>query len=425
MQMKSVDLLSGSWYGDQQLSLHFPDDWDVRVVEPDASEPLGGAAIADRIARPLGSPDLPTLARGKQRAVIIIDDLTRPTPVAPVLEVVLRILTASGIAPENATVLVACGSHPSRRDRLERKTGELERQGVRLICHDARAGCVAIGSTRGGIPVEINRAVAEADLRIAVGGVYPHTFAGYSGGGKIILPGVSGIGTIQRMHDSLQGADIRGGRVDTEVRRAMSEVASMARLDFLVNVVLDGRRGIAGLFAGGCDAVYAAAVEFSRRARMVDCVREADIVVADSYPFDLDFQTLLYRGFWPFWYAPEGATKVAVAACSEGVGTHELFPVHRTLLAKVARRISRLHPADLLHPGKLVRSLGYYTKSRGEKFLLLSEGVTQEDIAPIYPLAEVHRSWAMILAALEKKHAGRRPLVALYRAAPLLVPRMD
>lgn len=423
--MKSVELLSGSWYSDNRLTLRFPDEWDVRVVEPAVARPLGPEEIADRIARPLKSPDLATLARGKSNALVVIDDLTRPTPVAPVLEQILRILRGARVAAADTTVIIACGSHPARSDTIARKIGALLSSGIRVISHDSHKDCVRIGTTRGGIPVDVNRAVVEADLTIAIGGIYPHTFAGFSGGGKIILPGVCGIGTIRRMHDSLQGADIRGGRVDTEVQTVIREVAGMARLDFLVNAVLDVRKDIAELFAGDIGAVFEAGVEYSRRYRTVDYIRDADIVIADSYPFDLDFQTLLYRGFWPFWYAREGATRVAIAACSEGIGTHELFPVHRTFLARVARRIGRMKPADILRPQKVVRSLGYYRKSRGERFHLIARGVRQDDVTPLYPLAEIHRSWDELLPVLQREHAARAPVVAIYRGAPLLIPRVD
>jgi hypothetical protein len=84
-----------------------------------------------------------------------------------------------------------------------------------------------------------------------------------------------------------------------------------------------------------------------------------------------------------------------------------------------------MRPADLLRPQTVVRSLGYYRKSRGERFLLLAQGVRQEDVAPLYPLAEVHRSWDDLLPVLQREHAGRTPVVAVYRGAPLLIPRMD
>jgi nickel-dependent lactate racemase len=291
----AVEVPYGAWFEETSLRLPFPPGWQVRRVEPDDGPEIDDAAIAAALAGPLGCPPLAELVRGRTRAVLAVDDLTRPTPLPRLLPPLLRALGEAGLARDRVTVLVGTASHrPPTAEELARKLGAELAMQLRVVVHDFLGPDVRrIGWIAGG-PVELNRHFLDADLRICVGGVIPHNETGFGGGAKMIVPGLAGHATIAHFHGALPprlAGSLEGpGRLD---RRAWAErVAREVGVDLTVCAVVNGQRRLAGVFAGDVVEAHRAA---ARRARAIGRTRLArselersDVVVVNAYPLDTD-----------------------------------------------------------------------------------------------------------------------------------------
>jgi nickel-dependent lactate racemase len=188
--MKEIKLLSAAWYKDEQITIEFPDSWDITVLGDQILPEIPPASIKEQIKNPVGSKTLNQLAKNRTRAVIIVDDLTRPTPADILVDVVLVELANAGIPNEAITIIVGGGAHkPATGDDIRRKLGPNIPSSIRVKPHDSHEDLIFLGTTSKGTPLYINREVYENDLKIGVGCIYPHPAAGFSGGSKIHVTG--------------------------------------------------------------------------------------------------------------------------------------------------------------------------------------------------------------------------------------------
>jgi nickel-dependent lactate racemase len=421
--MNLVRLRTAAWYGDRPLEISFPDSWEVEVVEGRRLPPLTESQIEASIQQPIGSNPLVEIARGKRDAVLLVDDLSRPTPAGMLLPTVVQLLQDAGIPRGGISVVIAGGTHhPATEEQTRRKTGMDPRSGLRIIPHSTQSDLTRIGKTGSGLPIDVNRHVAGADLKIAIGTISPHSFAGFSGGTKMVYPGVCGMRTVRDMHSYLKGSSRRGGELETEARNEMRRAGDFLGLDFIINVVLNHEREIAALFAGHREEAFTRGVEYFESVYRVGPAKNARVVVSDAYPFDTTFQIAYYRGFWPFWYASEEATRIAIAACSEGMGTHELLSVSEPLWRQGLRRLSRWRLSDF---GRLKQKLsGYFrtAESRRDRFALLATGITRADLQKTYMNGEVYDSWGELIREVASRNGEGPCKVVVYRCAPFLIP---
>lgn len=421
--MSDVRLRTKAWFGDEPLSISFPPAWKTVEVGPQNAPALSDMAMREKLNQPIGSPPLREIAKGKTKCVIIVDDLTRPTPAADLLPSILAEIKQAGVSERAITILLAGGTHPpaSAQD-MAKKVGTTLSPAVRVMAHDSRGDLVDLGRSPAGVPIRINRLVMECDLKIGVGCIYPHPIAGFSGGAKIVLPAVCGAETTRMMHDYLRGSRTRGGSIHTELRREMIAVARKAGLDFIANVTLNPRREISGLFAGDLVKAHEEGVRAAQRMYAVPVVPDADIVVADMYPFDTSWQFAQDRGMWPVECAGPEASRVVIAACPLGLGTHELFPVDRPFWSRVARRLKHFRLADLDRPFEKLGTVVKLIRQKRHHLMVLSPGLDGKDVQSMFPHAQRFGEWAPLQAALLARH-GEGPLtVAIYRCAPFLIP---
>ncbi len=333
----SVAITTAAWYGDDTVDLPFPAGWQVTVHTPDLPRPLELHEIVSAVRAPVGAEPLTAIAHGARNVVIVVDDLTRPTPVEPILGVLLDELDAAGVARAQVTVLVATGTHgPASPEGLRRKVGPAA--GCRVISHDDQGDCPKVGVSRMGTPVFVNRAVATADLVIGIGGVYPQHTAGFGGGSKLAL-GILGRRSIARLHFGRSGAD---GRYDVanDFRADLEEIARMVGLRWMVMAHVDGQRRIVRAVAGDPVAAYAEAAAYSRAAYAAATPADADVVIANAYPMDISATFMRSKGIIPLQHASRSASRILIAACPEGIGHHGLYPLEPlTGFARVRRRI--------------------------------------------------------------------------------------
>lgn len=421
--MSDLQLRTKAWFGDEPLSIDFPSGWKIVEVGPQDAPALSATAMRDRLRHPTGSPPLREIAKGKTRCVIIVDDLTRPTPAADLLPSIIAEITQAGVSEHAITILLAGGTHPpaSAQD-MAKKAGTDLSPAVQVRAHDSRGDLVDLGTSPSGLPILINRMVMECDLKIGVGCIYPHPIAGFSGGAKIVLPAVCGVETTRMMHDYLRGSRTRGGSIHTELRQDMIAVARRAGLDFIANVTLNHRREISSLFAGDVVKAHEEGVRSAQRMYAVPVVPEADVVVADMYPFDTSWQFAQDRGMWPVECVGSQASRVVIAACPLGLGTHELFPVDSPLWSRVARRLKHFRLADLDRPFEKLGTIMKLIRQKHHHLMVLSPGLEGKELHTMFPHAQRFGAWPALRAALVARH-GEGPLtVAVYRCAPFLIP---
>jgi len=279
------------WYGNTTLDIELPDAWQVEYCPMRGADrvPLTLQQMEEAIRNPIGSPRLRELARGKKRAVIVFDDMTRPTRTFELAPILLSELTAAGIREEDITFVCALGTHGAlTMNEFRKKLGRHIVERFRVFNHNIYENCVEVGTTRRGTRLMINREVAEADLKVAVGCVTAHAQVGFSGGGKIILPGVAHVDSIAHYHIDVEamGKETTGlGNFDNNILRfEIEEAARMAGLDFLVNVTVNSRGATTAVFAGALLQVHEAAV---RLAKIIYASaprpRDKELVIANAF----------------------------------------------------------------------------------------------------------------------------------------------
>ncbi len=316
-------------YGRRRLKLRLPDT--ARELVASAPAPLArpGEAILNALRRPLGTAPLRELAAGRRHACIVVADITRPVPYRLLLPPLLAELEGR---VGRVTILVATGTHrASTPDEKLEMFGPEVVEHYEIVDHDSRdpSQLVALGRrTSSGTQVWLNRLYLEADLRVLTGLVEPHFMAGYSGGRKTLCPGLADLRTIQKFHGPgfLEDPRAASGILDgNPCHREAREVAQIAGAEFTLNVALDLQRRLVGVFAGGLDAAFEAAVAKVDGYCRAELPEPADIVVTSGggHPLDKTFYQTV-KGMVNALPAvrPGGAVLIA-SACSEGIGNRE------------------------------------------------------------------------------------------------------
>jgi len=283
------------------------------------------AKVRGALDNPIGTERIEDFVKSGDRVALLVDDWTRPTPAFKVAPLVLEELSGAGIKDEDVKVIIARGTHaPLNRGQLEAKLGRRIIERFRVQNHEPGENLMHLGASRKGTPVWINRAVMEADIKIAIGGICTHPIAGYGGGAKIIVPGVAGIETINRNHSLADDPKAAIGVADgNPIREDMEDIARMAGLDFVVNVILNPQKEVIEVVAGDVIKAHRTGVEIYNQIYGVRVGKEADIVVLGASPRD----ATLYHGTFALPCAvsmvKEKGTIIWVAPCLTGPGSKE------------------------------------------------------------------------------------------------------
>ena len=288
---------SGAWYGDKELVLNFPTDWEVEMLDPKDAPTLSDTQIEQAFAEPIGTPRISELAKSKKSAAIIVDDLSRPTPAARIIPYILRELTSAGVPKSEIRFVAGVGAHrPLTDEDIVKKVGADIAASYEVTNHNFMSGDLrAFGNLENGMPVYLNRVVAEADFKICLGGIYPHSSVGFSGGAKLIVPGIAGFTTMFYFHTFPpgRGPAVIEGQSDEPDRRDSAELAAgVLGLDMIANVVLNSRREICGLFIGDFIKAHRKGAHFAMDTYgtvIPETTRkETDLVIINCYPLDAD-----------------------------------------------------------------------------------------------------------------------------------------
>ena len=279
------------WYGNTTLEIEMPDNWEVEVCPMRGAQraPLTPEQMEAALQKPIGSPTIRELARGKKSAVILFDDMTRPTRTYEIAPIVLRELMAGGIAEEDITFVCALGTHGAlTQNEFRKKLGADIIRRFRVFNHNIYENCVEVGTTSRGTRMLVNREVMEADLRVGIGCVTAHAQVGFSGGGKIILPGVAHIDSITHYHLDVEAMakETTGlGNFDNNVLRFdIEEAARLANLDFKIDVIVNERGAATAIFAGDFLEAHKEAVKLAKDVYATDPrPRDRDLIISNAF----------------------------------------------------------------------------------------------------------------------------------------------
>jgi len=308
--------------------------------------------LRELLARPCGTPSLAELARGRKDACILVCDITRPVPNELILRPLLETLEHSGILRENILILVATGLHrPNEGAELVEMLGQHVVDNYRVENHDGQQldQHTYLGDSPRGVPIWIDSRYVRADLKIATGLIEPHLMAGFSGGRKLICPGIAALETVKVWHgpDFLEHPKADCGILDgNPVHEENTWIGRKAGCDFIVNVVIDSERRPLKFVAGDMVAAFEEGVEFVRDVVRDTIDKPVEIVVTScaGYPLDTTFYQSVKGMTGALPIVKQGGTIIVVASMSEGIGSpqfQQLFREHASLEQFVERILGK------------------------------------------------------------------------------------
>ncbi len=329
-------------FGRQELHLDLADEIIIHEINKHPMPLIDDVdgAIRQALLEPVGSPDLPTLAAGRKTACILICDITRPVPNGDLLPPLLDTLTAGGISKEDILILVATGLHrPNEGEELRELVGNDEVfSSFRIENHFARdrAAHIDLGMTSQGIPIGIDRRFYEADLRIATGLVEPHFMAGYSGGRKVVAPGIAYQDTILTFHTAHILEHPRAVNCVMEnnpLHEAQIEIIRKIGDIYALNVAIDDKRRLGKVTFGAIEPSHLEAVRFMKQYAEIDVDRTFSTVVtsAGGYPLDKTYYQTVKGMVGPMDILKPGGTIIIASECSEGIGSPEFAAAQQML----------------------------------------------------------------------------------------------
>ena len=340
-------------YGTTGLLADFPDG--ATVIEPQYVPPVPDAkkTLTDAIRSPIGKPPLGELVKPGQKIGVSVCDITRAQPRQVMIEALLSEMR--GVQLQDVTIFIATGTHRRNSDEeIERMVGREFARGCRIICHNARDGAslVHVGNTSTGVRVVLNREWVQSDFKITTGFVEPHFFAGFSGGPKMVAPGLAGLETVMVLHDAARIGHpkatwgiTQGNPVHDDVR----EIARMTGVDFALDVTLNRDQQITAAFAGDLLQEHAAACETARKNAMRAVAEPFDVVVTTNsgYPLDQNLYQAVKGMSAAAKIVKQGGTIICAAECRDGIPNHGAYG---EILA------SRSSPPELLD---MITTYGY------------------------------------------------------------------
>lgn len=382
MAVQMVKLLCG----EGTVDLRIPES--VRVLEMQAAKPLydPNAAVRQALTDPIDSPPLREIAWEKRDACVVISDITRPVPNRIILPPMLNILEESGIKREDITILIATGMHrPNQGKELESMVGREIMDNYKILNHYCRkAEDYRKIDEIEGAPIELNKHYLDADLKILTGLIEPHFYAGYSGGRKALLPGISSYETMKFMH-SFKIID------HPKVRNCLLEgnpfhehglrVAKLADVDFILNVVINKQRAITGVFAGhynhahlaGCETVYHhCTAKVDERVDMV-------ITSGGGYPLDSTFYQISKAMIAARDILKKGGTIVVACECREGLGSPEFCGIMTSVCSPQDFFDGYCDPKDFVIDQWGAQSIYQALEHAGQVYVY-SPGLSQADL---------------------------------------------
>jgi nickel-dependent lactate racemase len=285
MKVKIPQLL---WHGNTEMELDFPNSWSIFFCPMKGGEKkrLGLKDMERAFSHPIGSPPIHELAIGKKEVAILFDDMARPTPVSQIVPFVLKELGQAGIKDGQVRFIAALGAHGAHTAvDFKKKLGGEVLDRFPVYNHHPFDFCTYLGKTSQGTPISINREVMACDLKIGIGCIVPHSFSGFGGGGKIILPGVAHMDSIAYNHGLIKTyPDCVGpGKIDGNIPRLdIEEATRMAGLDVKIDAILNLRGEVTGLFVGDPILEHHEGMKLAKEVYATAPAKNMDVVIVNA-----------------------------------------------------------------------------------------------------------------------------------------------
>jgi len=377
-------------------------------------------AIRDALLNPVDSKPLPEIAKGKNRIVIISTDVTRLTKDHLIVPSILNVLAQAGVGEERVKLIMGLGQHREMtEEEVEQKLGREVLDRVAVVQHNPDRNLIGLGTTRRGNRVLVNSEVARADLKISTGNIVPHSYAGFGGGAKSILPGVCGRETIYRNHLCVVEGKSRPGVLDDNpVRIEMEEAAAMIGLNFIVNSVMNSEGRIVKVFAGHFLRAHRGGARLAKDLLSVRIPSRADVGVSSGSPMDIDFYQASKALELGDQAVADGGVYILASPCYEGVGEKNLY---RFLTLKSPEEILR----ELRQPKpstNLVSGVAAYLMAKMRErieIVLVSDGLRREEVEAM-GFKKADSVQAAVNKSIEKK--GKDSRVVVFPQGPITLP---
>ncbi len=332
-----ADQVAKLLYGEKIIELKLPLSIPSLEMIPLSGLPNPEQAVSEALLNPIRSKPLSELAQGKKTACVVISDFTRPVPNKIILPPLLHTLEQNGIKSQDITILIATGMHrPNLGKELENLVGRDIMDRYPIENHYCRKSETyrKIDEIEGA-PIEINTRYLDADLKILTGLIEPHFYAGYSGGRKAILPGISSFETMKFMHsyEMINHPGVTNCLLEGNPFHEYGiRVCELARPDFILNVVINKKRAPAGIFAGDYNHAHLAGCQLISEHAMVPVDQRADMVVTSGggFPLDATFYQISKALICAQAILKPGGTIVVACQCREGLGNPEFCSIMRS-----------------------------------------------------------------------------------------------
>ena len=412
-------------YGRNGLTVNLPDELTT-VIEPAyvPGLPDEAGALRDALRNPIGTAPLRRLVRPSHSVAISVCDITRPMPSATLLPVLLSEL--AHVPNDRITIVVATGTHRVNTPaELDAMLGREVTASYRVVNHNAFDATLLdrAGDTPDGIPIWLNRHWTEADVKITTGFVEPHLFAGFSGGPKMVAPGLAGFETIMRLHNAEMIGHPSATWGITEgnpIHDAVRQIARQTGVDFSIDVTINRDRQITSAFAGELFEVHRAACEVAKRLAMRPVARPFDVVVTTNsgYPLDLNLYQTVKGMSAAAQIVKDGGAIVCAAECSDGVPEHGEYGRLLSEGASPEALLERIcAPGHNRHDQWQVQVQAQI--QRRAKIVLRSDGLTDEQVraAHLEPTDDVQTAVEMLL-----RQGGPDARVCVLPEGPQTIP---
>ena len=384
---------------------------DVKVGSPDE-------IINASIDAPIGGESLEKFLEGGKDIVFIVNDGTRPTPTAKVLDALSKRMDL-----RKARYLIATGTH---RDMTEEEYNNVfgshyQELKDRIVVHDAKKSeCVYLGDAKSGTPMEVNKVAVDADRMVIITSVEPHYVAGYTGGRKSFLPGVASFRTVEANHKlamskAAQSLALEGNPVHEDMMDALEQIKG--KKIFTIQMVLDRHQNIYKVASGDINKAFAQAVEWANQVFVVPIPEKADVVISVApYPMDVDLyqsQKALDNGKWAL---KEGGKIIMVSKCREGIG-------HPTFLTQLS---SSKDPKQVLENLKSEYKLGYHKAAKMAEIAVWADIWAVTDLDPEIISAANITPFPSVEAAVKKALAENPDArILILSDGSVTIPRVE
>ena len=380
--------------------------------------------LLESLENPSGTKSLGEVIRGKKinKALILVDDMSRPTPQKEILPTILEIFLNEGIGKEKITILICTGMHRPMSDaEISARFGAPIAASYRIVNHDGfdEANLYDTGiTTYDGVPIKLNRLAAESDFILCVGQISPHRVVGFSGGSKMIMPGISGKDAISSIHwlGWTMDSEKIYARINNPARDQITRIGDMLGVDFIVNVIMEDD-GVLRYYSGDRNIAYDKACQDILSNYSVE-VPEADIVVVDAAPYDLDIWQAAKAVTVAELVVRKGGTVILVASCPDGWTIHRpmitatgYLPIGEIVKKVEKENFDKLTGCHFMAFGRVLD---------GGKIVVVSDHLKKRDVE------EVNLSYAESIdeaISEELSRMGGTASIAILRHACKLIPK--